>query len=484
MSGTGLSFILLYMSESESFQGRLEAAVEAKRQFLEQKGLPQLKESFRIFKSLFENLYGVLLHKSFVHEDPYKYEQKISEVILPPQGAVLESEKVEKLSQRLSEFHSQLDFLDNYYQFSLEFLNLDRLKRIIALIQYINWLHVAETSPDATTALLAETLSKVRLSGDRVSTSMVTSSLDQMLSQSRAILALLKQLISFKRQTYKLELRRKLLTPIRTALAESYTESPENAYELLKSAFIREMKGQPFYRDLVMEILNEEFAENASELQERAVDSLKIPEQLNERKRTKPDFRQILLEAIRLMLPAGGYLNDALKKVTANQEMLEKGRRGFGDKLRAWLKRAFKSRESRLTIEIRYFDNRTSSTQSEVIEFNGFVERVRRKAVLFAGLVSPESGSHNRLNQASEEQLHLFLKKNLGELQLMHRRMEGLNEYFRHEASGEERKRIKGVRIELSGVKNCVVRANRKRYDYVALKEEEEQLKKMGVVDQ
>jgi hypothetical protein len=56
------------MSESEGFQVRLEQAIEAKRQFLEEKTLPQLKESFRVFQSLFENLYNILLRKALVQE--------------------------------------------------------------------------------------------------------------------------------------------------------------------------------------------------------------------------------------------------------------------------------------------------------------------------------------------------------------------------------------------------------------------------------
>ena len=39
---------------------------------------------------------------------------------------------------------------------------------------------------------------------------------------------------------------------------------------------------------------------------------------------------------------------------------------------------------------------------------------------------------------------------------------------------------IKGIRIELSGLKNCLVRSNQLRYEYVSRKEEGERLKKLG----
>ena len=67
---------------------------------------------------------------------------------------------------------------------------------------------------------------------------------------------------------------------------------------------------------------------------------------------------------------------------------------------------------------------------------------------------------------------------------MLHRRLQGLSEYYRQEASAERNNQVRGIKIELSGLKNCIVRANRRRYDYVALKEEEQQLQQLGAGEQ
>jgi len=469
------------MSESEGFQVRLETVVEAKRQFLEEKTLPQLKESFLIFQSLFENLYNILLRKALVQEDPYKYEQKISEVTIPPKGDILDSGKGEQISQRLSGFHAQLEFLNSYYQFSLDFIDLPRIRRIIGLVRYINWAHVTETSPDATTAVLAETLGKIRPGSDNVSTGIISTSLAQMQSLSRTLLGQLKEILGFQRQTYKLSLRQELLSSIHQVLGRLYASSPEKAYEKIKTVFASNMKGKPLYRDLVTEILKEEFAEDAAKLQELSLAELKIPKEKPLEGRKKPDYKIILLEAVRLMFPAGRHVQDALRKIVNNQELLEKSGRGLGGKLRAWLQKAFQNRELSRTVEIRYFDSRSTTTQIESIDFRKFVERGRRKTSLFDALNLPDSTSFARLSAASAQQIDGFLKKNIGELQLLHRRLQGLNEYFGQEASKDLKDQLKGIKIELSGLKNCIVRANRRRYEYVALKEEEVRLQQLGV---
>jgi hypothetical protein len=472
------------MSESEGFQAQLAEAVEAKSRILSEKILPQLRESFRMFQTLFENLYNILLRKALIQEDPYKYEQKVSEIEVPPRGEILDIEKSDKLSQRLSAFHAQLEYLNTYHQFSLEFMDLQRMRRIINLVQYINWANVSEASADATTAVLAETLGKIRPGSDNVSTGIISTSLTQIQKLYRTILAQLREILGFQRQSYKLMLRRELFGSIRQKLETSYSVGVDKAYDRLKVAFASSLKGRPFYRDLAQELLQEEFSREAAELQKKSLSVLKIPREEPAEVRKLPDYRVLLMEAVRLILPAGGHLRDALRKVVANQEIIEKSRRGLGGKLRSWLQKRFQSREQSQLVEIRHFDPRTSATQSESIDFQKFVENVRRKSSLFDALSQPDSTSFVRLSEASEQQIDSFLKKNIGELQLQYRRLQGLNEYLRQEAATELKEQLKGIKIELSGLKNCVVRSNHRRYEYVALKEEEVRLRQLGVAGQ
>ena len=469
------------MSETEGFQAQLGAAVDAKGRFLDENTLPQLRESLRMFQTLFENLYNILLRKALIQEDPYKYEQKISEIEEPPKGEILDLEKSEKLGQRLSAFHAQLEFLNTYYQFSLDFLDLQRVRRIITLVQYINWVNVSETSPDATTAVLAETLGKIRPGSDNLSTGIISTTLTQMQKLSRTVLAQLKEILGFQRQSYKLMLRRKLFDSVRQKLETAYAVGADKAYQRLKTAFAATMKGEPFYRDLATELLQEEFSKEAQELRKKSLSVLKLPKVQAARAPTKPEYRVVLMEAVRLILPAGGHLKDALRKVVTNRETVENSRRSFGGKFRSWLQKRFQNRGQSWVAEIRYFDPRTSTTQTESIDFQKFVENVRRKCSLFDALSQPDSTSFVRLGEASEQQIDIFLKKNIGELQLMYRRLQGLNDLLRQEAPTELKEPLKGIKIELSGLKNCVVRGNRRRYEYVALKEEEVRLQQLGV---
>jgi hypothetical protein len=87
----------------------------------------------------------------------------------------------------------------------------------------------------------------------------------------------------------------------------------------------------------------------------------------------------------------------------------------------------------------------------------------------------------SRLDGMPDEQLTSLLDKNIRDLQILHKTLTALDEYFKTEADKEDRSKVKGIKPELATIKNAIVRANSRRHEYIAQKEGEEQLKKLGV---
>jgi hypothetical protein len=63
----------------------------------------------------------------------------------------------------------------------------------------------------------------------------------------------------------------------------------------------------------------------------------------------------------------------------------------------------------------------------------------------------------------------------------MHKILGALDDFFKLEAGKEDRDKIKGIKPELATMKNAIVKANQRRYEFSAQKEEEEQMKKLGI---
>ncbi len=468
------------MPDGASFRRQLEAALEARGGYLRERILPRLQGQLRIFQTLFENLYNILLRKSLINEDPYKYDQKFTEVTVPSRDGFMESEKMDKMSQRLSELHTQVEFLNTSYQFSLEFLTLDRIKRIVGLLQYIHWQRLVGSSPSALTSALAEALDKVRQGSDRMSVGIVNDSLTQIQGVVKACLSMLREAADWQRESYKGRIREQVLEPL-SAGGQLAGAQVEAALGTVRRAFRTTAPAEPFYPELVTEILEEELSADGEERRRQVLARLAVAREKREEGGREQSVKPLALEAVRQLSTCGRELGEAVKKLADNQAILDSRRRSFGQLLRSWLAGASGRSRRPEPVPIEYFNSATSATQTEKIDPHAFLEKAAGKARVLAALGNRMSRASARLREGSEEQVFEFLEATLRELQLIHRRLEGLGTYLRSEASREERERMRGIKLELAAVKNAIIRANRQRHEYVNRKEEERQLRRLGI---
>jgi hypothetical protein len=466
------------MPEPAGFQEQLAQAVPVKGSFLETTCLPPLKERFRLFQKVFNNLYNTLLRKSLVQRDPYQYDRTITEISVPSRESFPDSERQERLNQRLSEFRAQLDFLNNYCQFSLEFLSLDRLKKIIGLLQFIEWTNLATTSADVNTAALADILYRIKMGSDRFSSNVIAESVTQLADTSRILLAQMRELLAYQRETYKLDLRRTVFPHLAQGLAKTVQSSPEEAVLKVQRVWAQSEGERPFYPELVREALAEDYSPEAAKLQAAALERLALPVEKPVSAAPPVDTRLFLLEGVRALIPLDGLLREALGKLMDNHELLSRRRRGFAARLLALFS---VSRRASAVLEIRQFDSATGSMRIRRVNLPEFVAQVKRKAALFADLASATSTTSARLRAASAQDLYTFLTTNLGELQMIYRIMEGLDAYFKEAASPQVRQQIRGIKIELAALKNSLVRSNKKRYEYASRQEEQKQRQELGL---
>ncbi|MBN1686537.1 MAG: hypothetical protein JW852_07765, partial [Spirochaetales bacterium] len=199
------------MNADASYNHRLEQALDLQKRYLDDAALPRVKSEFESLHGTFQNFRNVLLRKSLVREDPYKEEQKISEIELPPNTEIGELEKADQLGLRLSMFDSQLDFLLRFYQFSTDFLTLKRIKLLLGLTKFIHWDNLSTTSTQINTRVLAEMVGKVRGGSDTFSVQVINNAQNQLAEACNKIVRALKTLSTHHRERYKLEVRRSVI---------------------------------------------------------------------------------------------------------------------------------------------------------------------------------------------------------------------------------------------------------------------------------
>ena len=156
-----------------SYVSALQELLIIRKEWLERNEMGKLKDDLRTFQSSFASLYNIYLKKKLINEDPYKQESKISELEVPDSGVVVETKRLEQLSIRLSNFDNQLDFLVNFYQLGVDFLNLDRIKRILGLVRYIDWTNFSPDSQSIMTKSVADMTNQSKSGVDPLTLSII-----------------------------------------------------------------------------------------------------------------------------------------------------------------------------------------------------------------------------------------------------------------------------------------------------------------------
>ncbi|MFW5995087.1 MAG: hypothetical protein ACOCRN_03165, partial [Spirochaetia bacterium] len=146
-----------------------------------------------------------------------------------------------------------------------------------------------------------------------------------------------------------------------------------------------------------------------------------------------------------------------------------------------WLRRTAQGEAPSTTYTITYSDITTSAQHSETVEFEKFMNQVSAKARQLAAIQTPNTRAAARIESAGDEQILAFLTKTIARIQMFHRVLNGLDQYFKTHMPAEQKNSIRGIKIELSSIRGAIVNANQLRQEYVSQKEEKEQLRKLGV---
>jgi hypothetical protein len=466
--------IISVMAETADYVKSLTEALNARADWLEKTELPKLKEEFRLYHTGFASLYNLYLRKGLIHEDPYKQEAKIGELEVPNSAPFSEAEKLDQMTRRLANYDNQLDFLVNFYQFSPEFLTLDRIKRIVGLVKYIDWQHLTPDSQSPVTRAVSEMTNQIKLGTEPLTMSVISESLLHLNKSFNPIMGYLKNLTDYQRESYKLELRDVLAV---------MPQSDAANIGAVKKKFQQTKPGRPFYPDLVDEVIKEDYSKDGPALREDVLKKLAFVENKPKKEKAPISFKSILIDGIYGLGGTANTLTEIAGKLDENQVLLEHKKKTFGEMVKKLIQQLFNREPDPIIYNVEYMDPVKAVRVTERVHYQNFREDIDRKIKTLAPM-SARANVAGRLEAIEEEQLVSFLERNVRDLQSMHKTLTALDEFFKSEVDKEDREKVRGIKPELATIKNAIVRANSKRHEYSAQKEEEEQLSRLGVKPQ
>jgi hypothetical protein len=359
------------------------------------------------------------------------------------------------MGMRLSDYESTLDFLCNYYKFSISNFNMATIKKLVALNNTFCWASLTPNSPKVNTRALAEMVLRGRQNLDGLTNSMITDSLSKAAVAMRNITEQLKEVTDFQREFYKGQVRKNVMSHPNYDTNAAASSAAEELSQI-KKIFPAAMGKMPFYNELIDEIIQEDTAPNKAELQAALLKKLDVVKPDNRRKIREVDTKDLILGALRVLGAMPPQLEAVYQKLSDNHE---------------------KPQFYQITIS----DGSSDTKRREKVNFQQFMTEMNARGRRFTAACVKGAPGYEKVATQPEDRILDFVNAQLAESNKMLKILQGLDDFFKNAVAPDNKPKVKGIKMELTSIKNNIVKANQVRAEYQAYVEEAEQMKKLGI---
>lgn len=462
-----------------SYTDELAATLEAAKEVLEKELLGNLRAEYSLQATAVHGMLDLLIKKRIIHGDLYAYDDNVTDIELPETAAFPANEKSSVIGERFSHYAHTLDFIVNHFQFTCHYLSPKKVLTLKNLTEVFVWEDFREQSSSPNTAALATLINKSGTTTDKITVDILRNSVEQLSASIKKIKPILSKLALYHRAGYKLFIRKTVL-PVVPAKERETGKTVDDIFRAVKKTFAQHFSKKPFYQDLVLEVINEDFTPEGESLQAKTIASLNFASGTGKKEAEKVDKKQFLLSGLRILASSGSQFALALEKIVFNENLINKENRGFFSKLMDVLRKVFniKAAEKEITVSIN--DPITQSRKKECINLHTFKLAVENKIKIFNNIVNSSSEVNARLQQIPEDTLYENFSRYLSECNELLDQLAGLDQYYRT-VKPSVREKIKGVRPEITTIRNSIINANQYRAEYMSRSEAEKQTKKLGL---
>ena len=463
-----------------SFNAKYLAAFEEKKNWYNTVQLPKIQDNYRLHLVCVNNLFDALVKKSLINPDPYKKDKKISQIVSPEDTSFNENERANVLGIRFSDYQSMVDFICNYMKFTVDQLTMDKIKRLLDLNATFGWTNLSPNSPKINTRSMAFCINAARNGAQPIQIAMINDSMNKTVEAINFINNGLRELADFQKSAYKAAVRSSILAREDFDWSKTTAEAPMLAE--IKRLYPGNMPKHSFNAELVHEIIEEEASDSRSVLQEQELARFKIvaaPKKEKEKKTV--DTHEVIMEIVRLLGTSGEQYQVVVEKLANNNSILQAQKNtGMMKFIRFWRK-LFNLAEPEVEYNIVITDSATQQSKKERLNYTEFFNNLVKRAKYYSAIVSPQSGVFGKISAQTNDKILDFLNKQTTENTRLMQVLSALDDYFKANVSQLERSKIKGIKPELSFVKSIMVKINQSKAECIALIEENEQMKKLGI---
>jgi hypothetical protein len=249
--------------------------------------------------TIVKNLFELLTKKSLIIPDPYRLDKRISEIVIPDTKPFPEGDIAKEMGLRFSDYELMLDFICTYFRFSLDNLTLPKIKKLVEFNACIEWDNLSPNSAKPNTKSLAMVISNAKSGAQPVMVSMLGDAIQKSSDCLKKINAEMAELVSFQKESYKGQIRQKIIA--NPGFNKEAASTSEGELAEIKRLFPKIMGKTPLYNDLVGELIKEDFDSKRDKLRADIFTRLQIKAAVKKDETAKkkgPDTKAMLIETV------------------------------------------------------------------------------------------------------------------------------------------------------------------------------------------
>ncbi len=358
-------------------------------------------------------------------------------------------------------------------------ITLPNIKKLVDLANAIHWNSFTVNNNKINTRVLALLISEARQNSDALSVSMISDSLAKASSSQSAILEILKGFSDFQRERYKVSVRNIVMT------APGYSKEKAMESTSAEIAMIRKhfsaLGKMPFYNELIEEIALEDQSPNKEQLQAKTLQKLNIDSKSEVKKEKKVDTKAMLMLSVAVLGATASQFVQIMQKVQENHDVLESEHNSFADKLKRAIRKAFGFQEKPVVYTVTIEDQATDSRRQEKVNYQNVITELATKARRYTSISQKNSAGYKKVFALPEDKILDFVSAQVSECNRLLVILNALDGFFKSAAAPYDKAKIKGLKIDLTTLKNSIIKTNQHRAEYTSYIEEEEQMRKLGI---
>lgn len=470
------------MEDNSQFMQQLEAALNQKQEWFNSSSLPEVLNQYRVLNSSARNIFELLKKKGLLVPDPYITDSQISDVVTIESTGFTDNEIPTVLGERFSIYDSVLDYLSNYFKFTVNNLPSSKIKKLLEFNNFIDWTNVSPSNAKPNTHALGTQLVAAKINAPAIVSGMISDCISKSAEAVQKINKILQELAVFQKELFKVELRHDIFSHPDFNKQNAYS-SAEAEFAEIKSIYSKVMGKKPFYKDLINEIIMEDQGQNKESLQIALLKKLEIhdsPKKQNTPQIKKNDTKLLILNTLMALGGMSSTLEQLRVKLTENFNIFYSNKTSLLKKMGNFLRKLFKSTPKERICTIKVIEPRTGNIKEQDVNVNNLLNNLAQKVRIYSGIAS-QGMEYQKLAQYPEDKIFNFATKQISECQALFSTINGLDSFFKTEVDVLNRPKIKGLQIELSVMRNAIIVAQKKRTEYLSVHDESQQLSDLGI---